>query len=149
MPTERQHNLPPLLIARARNLRHDRIPAETKLWQCLRNRQLGGFKFRRNQPVPPFIADFYCAELRLIVELDGASHEPHREYDESRTVRLERDGHRVIRFLNVDVFDHLDSVLEAILEECLRERELIGDARVSALICEATPLANSNASPSP
>jgi very-short-patch-repair endonuclease len=119
MADERRHNLPPLLIERAKQLRHERIPAETKLWQCLRNRQLSGFKFRRNQPLPPFIADFFCAELRLIVELDGASHERRAAYDERRTVRLERDGHRVIRFLNQDVFDHLDAVLEAILAECL------------------------------
>ena len=90
MAAEHRHNLPPLLIQRARELRRARIPAESKLWQCLRNRQLGGFKFRRNQPTPPFIADFYCAEMRLIVELDGGSHESRKEYDESRTVRLER-----------------------------------------------------------
>ena len=88
MGKERRHNLPPLLLKRARDLRHERIPVETKLWQCLRNRQLGGFKFRRNQPLPPFIADFFCAELRLIVELDGASHERCADYDDSRTLRL-------------------------------------------------------------
>ena len=92
MADQRRHNLPPLLIQRARELRRERIPAETKLWQCLRNRQLGGFKFRRNQPIPPFIADFYCAERQLIVELDGGSHERRTEYDESRTVRLSATG---------------------------------------------------------
>ena len=143
MAAEHRHNLPPLLIQRARELRRARIPAESKLWQCLRNRQLGGFKFRRNQPTPPFIADFYCAEMRLIVELDGGSHESRKEYDESRTVRLERDGHRVIRFLNVDVFDHLDSVLEAILEECPGE-----PPGKNKLVGERIPPANSDASPS-
>jgi len=88
----------------------------------LRNRQLSGFKFRRNQPTPPFIADFYCAEIGLIVELDGASHERRAAYDGSRTIRLARDGHHVIRFLNVDVFDHLDAVLEAIVAECISRR---------------------------
>jgi very-short-patch-repair endonuclease len=118
MHRERRHNLPPLLLERARELRHARIPAEMKLWQCLRNRQLGGFKFRRNQPLAPFIADFFCAEANLVVELDGASHGPRIIYDARRTIRIERDGNSVIRFANEDVLYHLDAVPEEILAEC-------------------------------
>jgi very-short-patch-repair endonuclease len=110
--------IPADLLNRARAMRHDPAPAEAKLWQLLRNRQLGGFKFRRQTPMPPFIADFYCAELKLIIELDGDSHTETRQYDANRTKRLMRDGTHVIRFLNTDVFDHIDAVLEEILCEC-------------------------------
>jgi very-short-patch-repair endonuclease len=101
-------------------MRHEPAPAESKLWQCLRNRQLGGFKFRRQTPLAPYIADFYCVELALIVELDGDSHAERAEYDERRTRRLVRDGLHVIRFLNVDVYSHPDAVLTEILGECER-----------------------------
>jgi len=60
-------------------------PAEAKLWARQRNRQLGGFKFRRQQPIDRFIVDFYCAEARLVVELDGDSHTDQAEYDAART----------------------------------------------------------------
>jgi very-short-patch-repair endonuclease len=112
--------IPAELLARARAMRHEPAPAESKLWQCLRNRQLGGFKFRRQAPLVPYIADFYCVELALIVELDGDSHAERTEYDARRTVRLTRDEKHVIRFLNVDVFQHLDAVLSEILGECER-----------------------------
>jgi very-short-patch-repair endonuclease len=108
------------LLAHAREMRHAAVSTEHKLWQCLRDRQLGGFKFRRQHPKPPFIADFYCAEAKLVVETDGDSHAEREAYDASRTVRLERDELHVIRFVNGDVHRHLDSVLEEILEECER-----------------------------
>ncbi len=99
-------------------MRRDASPAEAKLWQCLRDRQLGGFKFRRQRPVPPFIVDFCCIAVRLVVELDGDSHADQAAYDARRTLRLERDGMHVIRFVNDDVRWHLDCVLEEILREC-------------------------------
>ncbi|HSV14000.1 MAG TPA: endonuclease domain-containing protein, partial [Tepidisphaeraceae bacterium] len=80
----------------------------------------GGFKFRRQHPKPPFIADFYCAEVKLVLETDGDSHAEREEFGASRTVRLERDGLHVIRFVNDDVHRHLDSVLEEIPGECER-----------------------------
>jgi very-short-patch-repair endonuclease len=110
--------IPADLLQRARAMRHEPAPAEVKMWQCLRNRQLGEYKFRRQTPLPPYIADFYCAELELVVELDGDSHAEREHYDARRTQRLIRDGLHVIRFLNVDVQSHLDSVLEEILCEC-------------------------------
>ena len=101
-------------------MRHEPAPAEERLWQLLRNRQLGGFKFRRQTPMPPYIADFYCAELGLIVELDGDSHAETAQYDSRRTSKLVINGMAVIRFANTDVFDHMDAVLEEILDECER-----------------------------
>ena len=110
--------IPTELLQRAREMRHSAVSTEQKLWQCLRDRQLGGFKFRRQHPKPPFIAHFYCAEAKLIVETDGDSHATTEAYDASRTQRLERDGLYVMRFVNDDVHRFLDSVLEEILHEC-------------------------------
>jgi very-short-patch-repair endonuclease len=118
MPTTKL--IPAHLLKRARAMRHEPAPAEMKIWQCIRNRQLGDFKFRRQAPLPPFIADFYCPQVNLIVELDGDSHAERGTYDSQRTKKLERDGLHVIRFLNTDVMQHLDAVLGEILEECVR-----------------------------
>ena len=99
-------------------MRSDPAPAEKKLWSCLRDRQLNGFKFRRQHVVGAYIADFYCHQLHLVVEIDGASHGHREEYDSTRTQILNRGGDRVIRFANEDVYDFLDSVLEEILAQC-------------------------------
>ena len=121
--TSREPHAPlnPVLLARAREMRHDPAPAEKKLWRCLRDRQLGGFKFRRQHVIGPYIADFYCHACRLIVEIDGESHGHREEYDATRTQILNRGGDHVIRFMNEDVHDFLDSVLEAILGQCERQ----------------------------
>ena len=74
--------------------------------------------FRRQVSIGPYFADFLCAELKLIIELDGASHEVRIDRDVVRTQWLEAQGYRVVRFSNTDVFEHTDAVLEAILREC-------------------------------
>ena len=99
----------------ARRLRRDATDVENLLWQHLRNRQLGGLKFRRQATVGDAIADFFCAERRLIVELDGGQHS--EEADSERTAKLEVLGCRVIRFWNHEVIENLDGVLERILSE--------------------------------
>jgi very-short-patch-repair endonuclease len=108
----------PELLRRARGMRHEPAPAEQKLWWCLRSHRLNGFQFRRQHPVRGYIADFYCAAAKLVVELDGESHEDRADYDERRTAALREEGLHVIRFVNTDVFENLDGVLEAILEAC-------------------------------
>jgi very-short-patch-repair endonuclease len=100
-----------VLLERARSMRHEAAPAEQKLWRCLRARQLDGLKFKRQHPVGPFVADFYCAEQRLVLEADGASHAERERYDGSRTRWLNDHGYRVVRYDNADVHDHLDAVL--------------------------------------
>ncbi|MBC7784164.1 MAG: threonylcarbamoyl-AMP synthase [Burkholderiales bacterium] len=115
--------LDPILLSRARAMRGDPAPAEHKLWQLLRNRQLNGFKFRRQAPVGTFIADFVCHELKMVVELDGESHGVTERQDSVRTQILERDGYRVVRFWNVDVFENVDAVLETIFREAMRLRD--------------------------
>ena len=103
-------------IFRARQLRVEATDAEARLWVHLRNRSLGGFKFRRQFPVGPYIADFVCIDRKLIVELDGGQHADNPA-DERRTRFLELRGYRVIRFWNPDVLANTDGVLEMILIE--------------------------------
>ncbi len=94
-------------------------PAERMLWERLRNRQLGGLKFRRQHPLGPFIADFYCAEKRLVIEVDGIIHEQQKEQDEQRTRQFEEFRYRVIRFKNEEITSNIELVLENILKACL------------------------------
>jgi very-short-patch-repair endonuclease len=99
-------------LARVRGARREATPAERKLWAKLRSRQLHGHKFRRQVWLGPFIADFFCAESKLIVEVDGDSHASQVEYDQRRTAWLGREGFRVVRVTNADVMQNIDGVLE-------------------------------------
>ncbi len=115
--------LPPELLAHCRELRRRYTLAEQLLWALLRNRQLNGFKFRRQHPLNGFILDFYCHEARLAVEVDGGGHGLGRQahYDQHRTQVIEAEGIRVMRFWNYQVMDSLEDVLRIILE-ALEER---------------------------
>jgi 5-methyltetrahydrofolate--homocysteine methyltransferase len=90
--------------------------AESKLWACLRNRQLGGVKFSRQVSIGPFFADFCCRDAKLVIEIDGVTHETPDELarDHRRTAWLEAQGYRVIRFRNEELMGDLDFVLERI-----------------------------------
>src|SRR5437868_10971061 len=100
-------------LAKAQRLRREMTDAERKLWSVLRNRQLGGAKFRRQQPIGPFIADFVCQQHRLIVEADGGQHSESTT-DDRRTAFLESKGYRVLRFWNNDILNNLDGVADVI-----------------------------------
>ncbi len=115
-PTNDKPPLPPEFLARARQLRRNATDAESLLWQLLRNRQLDGWKFRRQHPVGPYILDFYCHEAGLAVELDGSQHaEPAQAgYDAERTQALETGGIRVLRFWNNEVLKNTNAVLQEI-----------------------------------
>ena len=115
--TEKQHRIYPPILARARELRHPTTPAEQKLWKHLRDRRLGGAKFRRQHPVGRFIVDFYCADCRLVIEIDGDSHAGQADYDAARTAWLREQGYTVIRFTNREVDQQIDALLEAIARE--------------------------------
>src|SRR6185436_20821987 len=108
MSDQRLHHLHPRLLQRAREMRHPLTPAEHKVWQRVRNNQLG-FKIRRQFVIDRFIADFYCPQSKLIIEIDGDTHtEPDQaEYDAARTAWLEAQGYRVIRFDNHEVHQNL------------------------------------------
>ena len=99
---------------RARELRKQGTPAEIKLWQNLSKRQLHGFKFSRQIPIGPYFADFVCRSAKLVIEVDGPSHDLQVEYDCARTELIEAQGYRVIRFSNMDVLQNLEDVLGTI-----------------------------------
>jgi len=105
----------------ARKLRRDATAVESKLWQRLRSRQIEGAKFRRQFPIGPYIADFACIELKLIIELDGGQH-VESATDAVHTAWLETNGYTVIRFWNSEVIENLEGVLEAIRREILNAR---------------------------
>ena len=92
-------------LAISRRLRQNPTPAERHAWSLLRNRGILGFKFRRQHVLQGFIVDFYCASLRLVLELDGAPHDnpAQASYDAARAVSLEAHGYRVRRLPNRDV----------------------------------------------
>lgn len=100
----------------ARRLRKTKTDAETALWRHLRERQLEGFRFRRQVPIGPYIVDFACMEARLIVEVDGGQHSAGAERDGKRDSWLENVGYRVMRFWNNDVLSNRLGVLTAISE---------------------------------
>jgi len=102
--------------ARARELRLSPTMAEEKLWARLRNRQLGGLKFRRQHPIGRYITDYYCAAKRLVVEIDGGIHAAQRQADQDRSRELEALGCRVIRFSNQEIETEMERVLCEILE---------------------------------
>jgi len=112
-----------LSYSRAKAFRRRMTPPEARLWRCVRANRFRGFKFRRQHPVGPYILDFYYAEARLAVEIDGASHgDPVRiAHDRRRTAWLGRQGIRVIRLRAVDVRDELEGVL-AFIVNVVRER---------------------------
>lgn len=86
--------------------------AEERLWFHLRNRRLGGHKFRRQVTIHPYIVDFLCIEKRLIVEADGSQHS--ENVDARRTAFLELQGYRLVRFWNSEILSNTEGVLEAI-----------------------------------
>ena len=102
----------------ARKLRREQTEVERKLWWALRNRQFAGFKFRRQQPIGPYIADFACFEAGLVIELDGAQHvsRQNEAYDHMRTEFLQREGFQVLRFPNHEINSNFETVLDAIVQ---------------------------------
>jgi very-short-patch-repair endonuclease len=101
---------------RARQLRREQTPAEARLWARLRGRHLHGAKFRRQVPVGPYIADFLCKDLSIVVEADGGQHGDQEAYDARRTAWLEAAGFQVLRFWNHDILTDMDAVMEVIGE---------------------------------
>ena len=98
----------------ARALRKRMTDAERLLWRHLRNRELGGWKFRRQYPVGPFIVDFICVEKNVVIEVDGGQHAENEELDTQRSAYLNKMGYRVLRFWNNEVLQETEAVLEAI-----------------------------------
>ena len=102
------------MIPAARLLRQLATPAERQLWQHLRGHRLAGCRFRRQHPIGPYVVDFVCLRRRLVVEVEGRSHEAKFEYDQIRTAYLRRFGYRVLRFSNFRVMRETPAVLRSI-----------------------------------
>jgi very-short-patch-repair endonuclease len=107
---------PHYIIGVARKLRKNSTPAEEWLWKHLRNRKLGGLKFDRQHPFNRYIVDFYCAELKLVIEIEGGVHRvpAQIEYDQKRFEELELRGLKILRFSNEEVLQHTNEVLNEI-----------------------------------
>ena len=118
---ELQQRRTSLKTSAARSLRTNATDAERRLWGLLRRKQLGGVKFRRQQPIGPYIVDFYCSSAKLVIELDGGHHNEgaNLEYDERRTLYLRKCGYRVLRFGNPDLLKNQQSVLDTIWQALL------------------------------
>jgi very-short-patch-repair endonuclease len=101
----------------ARHLRHRLTPAEARLWQALKNRQLGNLRWRCQHPIGRFIVDFYCPSRRLVVEVDGGIHQQQQDYDAARTEHLQEYGYTIIRFSNEAVESNLEAVLTTIYDQ--------------------------------
>jgi len=118
-PYRTDWTLPDSLVETARHLRKNQTEAEDLLWELLRNKQLNGYKFRRQHPIKPgFVLDFYCAKEKLTIEIDGEYHnsEDQKYADEERTAILEDKGIDVIRFQNSEVLEQTEQVLQEIAD---------------------------------
>ena len=98
--------------SRARLLRKNQTPQESKLWKLLRNRNFHGLKFKRQHPVGKYIVDFVCIDKKIIIEIDGGQHTtPDKiKTDTSRTLDLESKGYKVIRFWNNEIDNNFEGV---------------------------------------
>ena len=107
---------------RARSFRKSMTKTENRMWYFLRDRRLNGYKFIREQVIGNYIADFVCRQKKLIIEVDGEHHADTDvvKYDQRRTEFLEGKGYRVFRVWSNEVFENIEGVLEAILNELER-----------------------------
>jgi very-short-patch-repair endonuclease len=109
----------------AQKLRRKQTDVEWLLWQYLRNRQCGGYKFRRQVPIGSYVVDFACIEAKLIIDLDGGQHADSVTQDTDRTKYLESLGYEVIRFWNHEVIENISGIYDSLtLTLSRREREL-------------------------
>jgi len=105
------------LTTLARENRKNPTKAESKIWnEVLRNRKFAQYKFVRQKPIDGYIVDFYCSELRLVIEIDGDSHAEMIEYDQERTRILSEYGLSVIRYANEDVLKNIEGVYDDLMQ---------------------------------
>ncbi|WP_083276701.1 endonuclease domain-containing protein [Sphingobium phenoxybenzoativorans] len=98
-------------------MRHEATEPEKHLWSKLRNRQVGGLKFPRQAWIGPFIADFFCTEAGLVVEVDGDTHAGTEAQDQGRSAWMAGEGYHVLRFSNADVMGNIEGVVQSILAD--------------------------------
>ena len=107
----------------ARQLRSNQTNPENRLWSRLRARQLEGLKFRRQHPIGPFVADFFCLEAKLVLELDGSQHADEVAHDERRSQYLRDAGYAVLRIWNHEIISNLDEVIQRIADTLEQSRQ--------------------------
>ncbi|MCK4087250.1 endonuclease domain-containing protein [Acinetobacter radioresistens] len=112
--------LDPQLLIFAKSMRHTATDAEHLMWQVLRAKRFMNLKFRRQHVIQPYIVDFYCHEIGLVIELDGSQHgtDDAIEYDAERTQFLEALGLTVVRYWNYDVLGRTDLILDHLWNMC-------------------------------
>lgn len=121
---QKQHSNTEADYKRARNLRHNATPYEQKLWLALRGEaKKVGFKFRRQHVLHPFIVDFACLPVRLVIEIDGYSHDLVHTHDKDRENKIIKMGYTILRFTNEDVDQNCEGVVYVILSKA---QELMG-----------------------
>ena len=101
----------------AKKLRDKMTPSEKILWERVKSKQICGLRFRRQHPIFFFIADFYCHQVRLVIEIDGEIHFQQKEYDDGRSAEMEKYYIKVIRFTNSEVENKTDDVINIIENE--------------------------------
>ena len=106
----------PRLKQIARKLRKDMTLSEILLWQHIKGKQLLGYDFHRQKPIDEYVADFYCPRLKLVIEIDGDSHDGKEDADRKRQEKLESLGLTVLRFWDWDVKDNVDGIVEHLRE---------------------------------
>ena len=119
----KHHRIQPRNTKKARRLRQDAPIPDRILWGMLRDRQLGGLKFRRQEAIGPFVVDFYCPQAKLVVELNGMTHVGTGEADDRRTIFLRQQGLRVIRLTNDDLLEDQQAIADYILRQAIDRSE--------------------------
>ena len=107
-------NYNPYLKEKARELRNNSTPGEIRLWKKLKGKQCYGFDFHRQKPILNYIVDFYCYRLKLIIEIDGYSHNVKAEGDRARDEELSKLGFTVLRFSEGEIINNMDLVLNSL-----------------------------------
>src|SRR5256885_553821 len=105
----------------AKRLRQNATTAERRLWRILRNKQFDGLRFRRQQPIGPYVVDFYCSAAQVVIELDGGQHADgaHPARDSRRTDWLQSRGYRVLRFWNSDILNESEAL--SVIQKAIAE----------------------------
>ena len=128
-------------VGQARSFRKKATDAEKRLWSRLRNRKLAGLKFRRQHPLGDRSVDFFCADAKLAIELDGSGHlgELRQALDLDREIELYEKGIRILRFPNSEIFENLDGVLNSIIYAIEPEKSLWADSIIAKPSPQSSP----------
>ena len=118
------YNAKPIIFERAKAMRENMTQAEKSVWEKLKSNKMLGLRFKAQHPIDIFIADFYCHQLKLVIEIDGGIHKSvdQREYDIGREAELEHWGIKVIRFTNEEVENNISRVQNEIESICSEQQ---------------------------